>query len=155
MESPSTAISTAASALDAGPDSGDPSSSENVLPWQGHGMSPSELRLDEAALVGAHRGEGLEVALGRLGHHDLGGGDHEAAPHGYVAGAGERLAAAGGRTVLARRGGLLIGAGGGGRVGGRRVRVVAARGEQGHAHGDGRGSGQGTTSVDGGHAPGA
>src|SRR6476469_10351305 len=43
IESPSTVIWTAASGALAGPDCGEPSSRENLLPWQGHGMSPSVL----------------------------------------------------------------------------------------------------------------
>src|SRR5689334_12334137 len=43
IESPSTVISTASSGALAGPDCGEPSSRENLLPWHGHGMSPSSL----------------------------------------------------------------------------------------------------------------
>ena len=43
IESPSTAISTGARAAVAGPPVGEPSSSENLLAWQGQGISPSLL----------------------------------------------------------------------------------------------------------------
>ena len=83
---------TSGSPVVAGPLTTDPSSMENLLPWQGQLMVPPSTAADRAALVGADRREALEVALVGLGHDDLLVREDRAAADLDLVGRGQRSA---------------------------------------------------------------
>ena len=93
---------------------------------------------DDAALVGADRGEALELTLGGLGHHDLLLREDQAAADGDLVRVGERPGVGG----VGRVPGVEAAVGGVGRG-----LVTPARGQQGGGEADGGGEGEGVAAV--------
>ena len=125
--------SSRAAAVLAGPLTTEPSASAKLLPWHGQLIVPPVTWSDRAALVGAGRGERLELPGGRLGDHDAGVGEDLAAAHRDVGGRGQSAGAGGAAGAPPRR------APGADRAGGRRAAGVGA----GRAGGVGRAAGHG------------